>query len=757
MYTFLLMVKDYFGHHNMHWFMLFFLFVLIRWLIVFLVSLKYKKYEGVSDAEARKVFSSVLIPVVDEPVDTFKTVLTSILKQKPDELIVIANGPYPTELMKLCQELEEKCRTDGHPTKMLTLYTPTPGKRNAIQLGLQHTDPESDICVLVDSDTIWTQNTLPELIKPFLQDQQIGGVTTRQKILNPTRSLVTMVASILEEIRAEGTMKAMSVTKKVGCLPGRTIAFRTFIMRRVIQEFMTEVFMGIHNEVSDDRSLTNLTLKLGYRTVLQDSSVVYTDAPVKWNAFIKQQMRWASGSQYNNLKMTPWMCRHAPLMAFIYWSDMLMPILLVSVYLNMTVCYVLKRLGLPVGSIEYTGSIWMILVFVFLGCMLGFGVRHIRVFLKLPWYYILMIPLLVMVLSFLMAYIRIFGLMRCADGTAWGTRVLSAEAPRQKSFRRKAMPAFAFILLCSCAIGGFRLLDYAPRLFRPVTVFDDTGKNVGIYQTEPADIELMREKPDILGWFEAWGTSPAKEKAQICIREHMTPLINWSPYDYTLTDIGNGKHDELIRNYLTEINQTYGDSTVLIRLAHEMENYDTGNWYPWQYKGGEKDYIHMWRHVVAIGREVAPHVRWIWSPNRMTPQSIRWYPGDEYVDYISITLNHKANRVPSYPIFEDYFRQEGVEKHFNRINKKIILSEVGYANQDETRRGEYLQSIFDWVEQDDRICGVVFFNHNKMEESQYRFSDSRYLMDIWYNGLQHMHQYSKNSAVTALQEAKKGE
>jgi hypothetical protein len=141
----------------------------------------------------------------------------------------------------------------------------------------------------------------------------------------------------------------------------------------------------------------------------------------------------------------------------------------------------------------------------------------------------------------------------------------------------------------------------------------------------------------------------------------------------------------------------------------------------------------------------------------MTPQSIRWYPGDEYVDYISITLNHKANRVPSYPTFEDYFRQEGVEKYFNRINKKIILSEVGYANKDETRRGEYLQSVFDWVEQDDRICGVVFYNHNKMEESQYRFSDSRYLMDIWYNGLQHMHQYSKNSAVTALQEAKKGE
>lgn len=72
---------------------------------------------------------------------------------------------------------------------------------------------------------------------------------------------MTMFANLLEEIRAEGTMKAMSVTGKVGCLPGRTIAFRTEILRECIHEFMNETFMGFHKEVSDDRSLTNLTLK----------------------------------------------------------------------------------------------------------------------------------------------------------------------------------------------------------------------------------------------------------------------------------------------------------------------------------------------------------------------------------------------------------------------------------------------------------------------------------------------------------------
>ncbi|MDS2842866.1 glycosyltransferase, partial [Streptococcus pneumoniae] len=74
------------------------------------------------------------------------------------------------------------------------------------------------------------------------------------------------------------------------------MAFRTEILRECIHEFMNETFMGFHKEVSDDRSLTNLTLKKGYKTVMQDTSVVYTDAPTSWKKFIRQQLRWAEGS-----------------------------------------------------------------------------------------------------------------------------------------------------------------------------------------------------------------------------------------------------------------------------------------------------------------------------------------------------------------------------------------------------------------------------------------------------------------------------
>ena len=92
-----------------------------------------------------------------------------------------------------------------------------PGKRNAIDVGLA--ECTGDIVVLVDSDTIWTTDTLRELVKPFA-DAAIGGVTTNQRIIDPDRNVLTRWADWLENIRVEYSMPAMSVLGQVGCLPG---------------------------------------------------------------------------------------------------------------------------------------------------------------------------------------------------------------------------------------------------------------------------------------------------------------------------------------------------------------------------------------------------------------------------------------------------------------------------------------------------------------------------------------------------------
>src|SRR5208282_1848804 len=130
---------------------------------------------------------------------------------------------------------------------------------------------------------------------PFA-DPEVGGVTPRQRITDPTTSLLTRFCDWLEDVRSFGTLQAMSVKGQVGCLPGRTIAFRREILNKVLPEFMNETFLGFHKEVSDDRSLTNHTLKAGYKTVLQSTAIVYTLAPPTWKKFIRQQLRWSEGS-----------------------------------------------------------------------------------------------------------------------------------------------------------------------------------------------------------------------------------------------------------------------------------------------------------------------------------------------------------------------------------------------------------------------------------------------------------------------------
>src|SRR5690606_5591434 len=83
-------------------------------------------------------------------------------------------------------------------------------------------------------------------------------------------------------------------------------------------------------EISDDRTLTNLTLKQGYRTVYQHTSLVYTDVPLELGRLFRQQLRWARGSQYNTLRMLPWMLRHARWLAFFFLLDIVLPFLLVG-------------------------------------------------------------------------------------------------------------------------------------------------------------------------------------------------------------------------------------------------------------------------------------------------------------------------------------------------------------------------------------------------------------------------------------------
>lgn len=407
LFVFLLQLRDLLVHHRLHLFLVYMALIWIVWAWKAGLSRRYRPFTADCDAT-----TAVIIPVVDEPEDLFRDVLRRITDQNPDEIVVVINGPANPRLEAVCDEFDS----------VESIWTETPGKRNALRIGVERTTAE--ICLLVDSDTLWSDDTLVELRRPFA-DPFVGGATTRQRILEPERHVLTRWADWMESLRNEYAMPAMSVLGTVGCLPGRTIAFRRRVLEDAMDNFMNARFLGIFLEVSDDRTLTNECLKQGYKAVYQSSSLVYTDAPTGWSKMARQQLRWARGSQYNTLRMLPWMVRYARPLAFFYTADIVLPFLLLGAYVGWVMRqFVISDIDLFAPFVSNYGRaggglvVAVLAIFASLASSALRQARHLRETPSDLW----RIPTFLLISTFMLMPIRMLGFTRMAHNSGWGTR-----------------------------------------------------------------------------------------------------------------------------------------------------------------------------------------------------------------------------------------------------------------------------------------------------------------------------------------------
>lgn len=418
MLAYLLELRNWWTDGKFYPFAAFMTLVWALWMVRLVLLRRYRPWRRAFD-----VTTSVVIPVVDEPLDLFRDVLTRITAQHPDEIIVIINGPRNEPMETLCTECG-----------VTWCWTATPGKRNAVRIGVEQA--RGEIVVLVDSDTLWTENTLSELVKPF-RDPKIGGVTTRQRILEPERHLLTRWADWLESVRCEYSMPAMSVLGTVGCLPGRTIAFRRSILVDCMEKFLSEKFLGVYIEVSDDRTLTNYTLMAGYKTVYQSTSLVYTDAPMKLRKLVKQQYRWARGSQYNSLRMMRWMIREARFLAVFYAIDILVPFVLLGTFAGWVEAFIAHRSGPKMySSLTLSGAghekTLVLIGLALVMSLVSISVRFSRHFAFSP-KDLLYLPVFMAINTLLLLPVRLLGFFRCAHNAGWGTREASFEGEHNRN------------------------------------------------------------------------------------------------------------------------------------------------------------------------------------------------------------------------------------------------------------------------------------------------------------------------------------
>jgi hyaluronan synthase len=401
----------------------FFVYVWVLWSAKALAARRYRP----SSRAVRELATSVIVPVYNESEAVFRRSLASVVANRPTELIVVVDGGDP-EIAAIAGEYCDR-----------VLRLPKSGKRVAIAAGLRETDPTTDVVVVLDSDTVWAPDALREMLRPFA-DPRVGGVTPRQAIFDVGDNPVRRLADWMEDIRYHLTVPAQSVFGQVGCLAGRTIAYRRTAFEPAVEQLVRQTVLGLPQHVGDDRVLTNELLRNGWRTVYQSTALVETDAPSDWRTFWRQQLRWGRSSQRETLLSLRWLWRKPA--AFVsFATDILTPFALYAVA-ALAVAHALRghagATGLPL-AIE--------LPLGYLGMLASIGVRqaaHVRRFPR----DLRRLPLFVLQITFVMVPIRIaaFATMFHQE---WGSRGDRPARSRLRSNLLRPEPAQESVMAMS--------------------------------------------------------------------------------------------------------------------------------------------------------------------------------------------------------------------------------------------------------------------------------------------------------------------
>jgi cellulose synthase/poly-beta-1,6-N-acetylglucosamine synthase-like glycosyltransferase len=276
---------------------------------------------------------SVITPVYNEDPKTFSLALRSWERNSPDEIIAVID-----ESDKECiRAFNEFCR--NRPWIKL-IVTTKPGKRQALADGIL--EARNPVVALVDSDTIWDNDIKQKLLAPFA-DPSIGGVTPRN---HPVKcvSIWEKMTDVFWDMRNYYDLPSQTAMgSALTCLTGRTSLYRRQLILPKLNEFLNEILLGKRKESGEDKCLTRLIQKDGWKTYYQSTAVIYSVAASDFKTFVAQRLRWTRNSNNSDLVslIDGWPWRH-PYLAF-YMIDrftstftmFIGPIFMgISIYLN---------------------------------------------------------------------------------------------------------------------------------------------------------------------------------------------------------------------------------------------------------------------------------------------------------------------------------------------------------------------------------------------------------------------------------------
>lgn len=306
-----------------------------RWGIWLLRQLFGLRYQPLPSATSSLTLS-IVTPVYNEDPLLFRTALDSWVANSPNQLIAVIDYTDQDCIAVFHEFMSEHNNSD---MECELIVTQKPGKRAALADGILAST--CDIVALVDSDTIWADDIRVLILPPF-DDADVGGVGTRQNVLEPT-TLPQRLFDVYLDLRYLDEIRFLAATgDALTCLSGRTAVYRRSAVTPLVDELVNETFLGKPVISGDDKCLTHLVQRDGWKVGYQSQARVYTPGADKIRVFFRQRLRWSRNSWRADLRAlsSRWLWKRRAL-AFQLLDRLVQPIttLVAPTYFVLSLCY----------------------------------------------------------------------------------------------------------------------------------------------------------------------------------------------------------------------------------------------------------------------------------------------------------------------------------------------------------------------------------------------------------------------------------
>ena len=242
----------------------------------------------------------------------------------------VANAAYPPDQLEII--VVDDGSTDDtwshiqeaaarHGDRILTLRLErNQGKREALAAGFRRGSGE--IFVTVDSDSIVSRSALLALAGPFASSH-IGVVAGRVLVYNRREGLIPRMLHVRFTLSFDFLRAYQSTFGTVYCSPGALSAYRASAVRKVLEPWLKQQFLGAPATIGEDRALTNDIMRLGYDSIYQRGATVLTLVPVTYNKLCRMLLRWDRSYVREELRFAAIVWKRPPVARLIALLDTL--------------------------------------------------------------------------------------------------------------------------------------------------------------------------------------------------------------------------------------------------------------------------------------------------------------------------------------------------------------------------------------------------------------------------------------------------